>query len=191
MFEFGGLVSADDNTRSIMWCQGSVRDEASQNNNDLTKSLNKWSDMTSAMMMANTVSSTPQPSTFNSPDKEDDFRSFSTQPPPKQQDEEMEFEAGELMDQPFSNTPAASNQQITAATAPTANILTWMMRQQDIVYWCLLQRCKDEWSTSCPQAVHKLVNHLLKKNYNFAWKSNVTQDMAGAVHNRKYCESHY
>ena len=64
------IVSADDNTRSIMWCQGSVRDEASQNNNDLTKSLNKWSDMTSAMMMANTVSSTPQHSTFNSPDKE-------------------------------------------------------------------------------------------------------------------------
>ena len=94
--------------------------------------------MTSAMMMANTVSSTPQHSTFNSPDKEDDFRSFSTQPPPKQQDEEMEFEAGELMDQPFSNTPAASNQQITAATAPTSNILTWMMRQEDIVYWCLL-----------------------------------------------------
>ena len=35
----------------------------------------------------------------------------------------MEFEAGELMDQPFSNTPAASNQQITAIV---------------IVYWCLL-----------------------------------------------------
>ena len=94
--------------------------------------------MTSAMKMANTVSATPQHSTFDSPDKEDGFRSFSTQPPPQQRDEEMEFEAGELMDQPFSNTPAASNQQITAATAPTANILTWMMRQEDIVYWCLL-----------------------------------------------------
>ena len=112
------------------------------------------------MMMVDTVSPTPQPSTSNSPDEEDGFRGFSTQAPRKQQDEEMEFEPAVLaeMDQPFSNIPVASNHQITPATAPTANILMWMMRQQDLrVLEHAERRRKDE-------RIAKLVNHLLERN---------------------------
>ena len=111
------------------------------------------------MMMVDSVAD-PQPSTSNSPDEEDGFKGFSTQAPCKQQDEEMEFGPAVLaeMDQPFSNIPVASNHQITPATAPTANILMWMMRQQDLsVLEHAERRRKDE-------RIAKLVNHLLERN---------------------------
>ena len=58
--------------------------------------------MVSAMMMADTLSPTPQLSTFNSPDEDD----FCTQPPHQQHNEEMVFESAGLaeIDQSFSNT---------------------------------------------------------------------------------------
>ena len=73
--------------------------------------------MVSAMMMADTLSPTPQLSTFNSPDEDD----FCTQPPHQQHNEEMVFVSASLaeMDQSFSDTSAASNHQTTAAIRQT------------------------------------------------------------------------
>ena len=69
--------------------------------------------MVSALMMADTLSPTPQLSTFNSPDEDD----FCTQPPHQQHNEEMVFESAGLaeIDQSFSDTSAARNHQTTAA----------------------------------------------------------------------------
>ena len=74
--------------------------------------------MVSALMMADTLSPTPQLSTFNSQDEDD----FCTQPPHQQHTtEEIVFElAGSAeMDQSFSDTSAASNHQTTAAIRQT------------------------------------------------------------------------
>ena len=73
--------------------------------------------MVSAMMMADTLSPTPQLSTFKSPDKED----FCTKPPHQQHNEEMVFESAGLaeIDQSFSDTSAARNHQTTAAIRQT------------------------------------------------------------------------
>ena len=69
--------------------------------------------MVSAMMMADTLSPTPQLCTFNSLDEDD----FCTQPPHQQHNEEMVFESAGLaeMGRSFSDTSAASKHQPTAA----------------------------------------------------------------------------
>ena len=73
--------------------------------------------MVSALMMVDTLSLTPQLSTFNSPDKYD----YCTQPPHQQHNEEMVFESAGLaeMGQSFSDTSAASKHQPTAAIRQT------------------------------------------------------------------------
>ena len=73
--------------------------------------------MVSALMMVDTLSLTPQLSTFNSPDEDD----FCTQPPQQQQNEEMVFgqQGWKKWASHSRDTSAASKHQPTAAIRQT------------------------------------------------------------------------
>ena len=127
---------------------------SSLSNYDPATTLDKRSDIAAALMMTDPVPSTTPSKPAAVDDVEDSFTGFSTQVP-RETPEAITFPMVPTS-QP-TITPPQLAQNLTPMDAGQGNILTYLMREEDLKALDLAGNTKKD------ETIEQLINHILKK----------------------------